>query len=288
MPRFWFKIRDFIYLRRQLKISKGKSILSFNEKYNALVLLASVGLGKKVFVSNRSRPTISYSRFLDIINSWVYKLAEGIIAQTSRAKEVLQKRVGHSNIKIIGNPIRQIEGNHNSTKQSKILNVGRFIKSKHQDWLVDYFVCIHDGNWQLTLIGDGELKDSIKTKVENLRVENDVEILPSTNDIDLFYQNASIFAFTSTSEGFPNALGEAMAAGCACISFDCEAGPSELIDDEINGFLVPEGDHEQYRDKLKLLMHDNDLRQRFGRKAKEKIKKFETNRIAKEYLKFIN
>ena len=78
-----------------------------------------------------------------------------------------------------------------------------------------------------------------------------------------------------------------MAAGCACISFDCEAGPSELIDDGINGFLVPIGVHEQYKEKLQQLIDNDKLRRKFGNNAKEKMEKFRMDNIANQYLDFI-
>jgi|AntRauTorckE5430_2_1112549.scaffolds.fasta_scaffold35849_2 GalNAc-alpha-(1->4)-GalNAc-alpha-(1->3)-diNAcBac-PP-undecaprenol alpha-1,4-N-acetyl-D-galactosaminyltransferase len=68
MPRVFFKWRNFWWLRKTLKGLKTQPVLSFSGKYNAFVLLASIGLGKKVFISDRSRPGISYGKFLDFIN----------------------------------------------------------------------------------------------------------------------------------------------------------------------------------------------------------------------------
>lgn len=91
----------------------------------------------------------------------------------------------------------------------------------------------------------------------------------------------------STSEGFPNALGEAMAAGCACIAYDCVAGPSDIIDDGINGFLIPMGNEVLFQRKLKILMENHDLRVEFGAEAKNKMKQFRADKIADNYFEFI-
>jgi GalNAc-alpha-(1->4)-GalNAc-alpha-(1->3)-diNAcBac-PP-undecaprenol alpha-1,4-N-acetyl-D-galactosaminyltransferase len=78
-----------------------------------------------------------------------------------------------------------------------------------------------------------------------------------------------------------------MAAGCACIAYDCIAGPSDIIDDGVNGFLIPEGDHELYKEKLKLLMEDKGLRERFGKAAREKMKQFDAEKITQRFLDFM-
>jgi GalNAc-alpha-(1->4)-GalNAc-alpha-(1->3)-diNAcBac-PP-undecaprenol alpha-1,4-N-acetyl-D-galactosaminyltransferase len=167
MPRVIFKWLNFWWLRRNLKELEAKPVLTFSGKYNAFVLLASIGLGKKVFISDRSRPGISYGKFLDFINPRVYRVAVGIIAQTTQAKGYAHKQSGHKNIQVIPNPIALPEVINLKNRENLIINVGRFIASKHQNCLVNYFDEIDNKSWQLVFLGDGntfsEVKDLAKT-----------------------------------------------------------------------------------------------------------------------------
>ena len=92
---------------------------------------------------------------------------------------------------------------------------------------------------------------------------------------------ASIFILSSKFEGMPNALAEAMAIGLPAISTDCPTGPRELIEHGHDGFLVPVGDASAMADAMRRLMNDKKLRQEFGEKAREKMKQYNTEAIAK-------
>ena len=148
--------------------------------------------------------------------------------------------------------------------------LGRFIPSKHQQQLIRYFAAIRPVGWRLIFLGEGAGLEEAKRVAQECGVENNVVFAGVIENIDDYYLKSKIFAFTSTSEGFPNALGEAMAGGCACMSFDCEAGPSELIEDGVNGFLIKEMDHQTYQEKLSILIQNKDLRRTFRQRGREK------------------
>ena len=279
-------IKTYFFLRKQVRRVKPYTLLSFGGKYNSFVLLACKGLSVKTYISDRSRPGIGYGWLLDHLNPITYRRADGIIAQTEHARQVIFEKTGHENIKVIGNPIHIINAGYQQRKTT-ILNVGRFIPSKRQEELVRIFADVRTGPWKLIFVGDGPGLPGTKSLAVQLGIEKYVEFVGFTKDVGKYYAESMIFAFTSLSEGFPNALAEAMSYGLACISYDCEAGPGDLIDDGVNGFLLPLNEGENYRIKLQYLMDSPEVRQSMGKAAIEKIRSYDISNIGNEYLEFI-
>lgn len=279
-------IRTFFWLKKQLKQIKPDSILSFGETYNSFVIAANFFNKYPLYVSNRASPFSSLTGTRGLINPFFYKYANAVILQTMKAKEVLRAKYKDSKLLVIPNPIF-ITGHHvcDKSRELSILNVGSIGGKKNQDLLVAYFADLYTSfqAWKVKFLGDGPCVEQLQDQINRYNLGENIFIKGKVQNVGDYYNRSSIFAFTSTSEGFPNALAEAMAAGMAVISFDCVAGPSELIDDGINGFLIPLNDHKLYIEKLKILMKDATLRKHFGKNAKEKMAQFDIQKVAKRY-----
>ena len=220
----------------------------------------------------------------------MYPRAKGIIAQTEKAKQVFQAQSLNNNIEVIGNPIHFINSG-NKVRKKIVLTVGRLIDSKNHDKLIELFTQIKKPGWQLLIVGGDALKqnnlDRLRLLVNALGAASDVHFTGYKSYLEEFYQESSIFAFTSDSEGFPNVIGEAMSAGLPVVSFDCIAGPSEMITDTVDGFLIPVNNYFLFRERLEQLMDNEVLRHRIGSKAKESIRKLSIENIGSEYYQFI-
>ena len=100
--------------------------------------------------------------------------------------------------------------------------------------------------------------------------------------------DSSIYALSSRYEGFGLVLTEAMECGVPCVAFDCECGPSEIINNNIDGFLVEDRNVIQFAEKLEILMSDNELRKRMGVQAKQNVKRFGIEKVMQHWTSLFN
>lgn len=291
--RLFHTLKTSIFIRKEIRSIEPDVIMSFGEDWNNLVLLSCLGLRYPICVSDRAEPGLRRKKIQEILSKWLYRMTSGIIVQTQIAKKIYEKKYSHKNIVAIGNPIRKIISNNNAPKRENIvLSVGRLVDTKHFDLLIKIFAKINALKWKLIIVGGDSQRQKNHKKLQKLinelGIENNVELTGAVSNVEDYYEKSSIFAFTSSSEGFPNVIGEAMSAGLPVIAFDCVAGPSELISDGCNGFLIPLFETQKYTEKLEFLMNDKNLRKRMGQKSLEKIQNFSLDRIGEQYYNFIS
>ncbi len=284
--------KTLAFLRKTFNQLNPYRILSFGELWNNFVMLSVLGTKHQVVLSDRSQPDKSLGFFQEWLRKRLYPNAYGIIAQTQKSLQIFKNKYHHKNIQIIGNPIRAILPNQ-STRENIILSVGRLIKSKNHDALIRIFANLKNAEkWKLIIVGYDHLKQQNQAKLETLakelRISERVEFAGKQKDVESYYLRSKIFAFTSSSEGFPNVVGEAMSAGLPIISYDCVAGPSDLIEDGYNGYLIPLNDEVLYLERLQRLIDDNELSERFASNSLIKIKEFEPNHILQKFEQIIS
>ncbi|MBL7905265.1 MAG: glycosyltransferase [Bacteroidales bacterium] len=286
--RFISTIKTLLFLRRRIRELAPSSVLSYGEYWNSFVLIALFGLKFPVFVSDRCQPDKSLGKLHDFLRKILYPRAAGIITQTGKAKDIYSRLVANSNIAVIGNPIQPLPFVKDFHEREKVvLSVGRLIASKHHDMLIDIFLSISQPGWKLVIVG-GDISYSnrqkeLQQKIDALDAGDRVVLAGNVSNVGDYYLNSRIFAFTSSSEGFPNVIGEAMAAGLPVVAFDCIAGPSDMIEDGKNGFLVPLFDQEVFAEKLSAVMSDESLQLSMGKASEELIRKFVPDQIGLKY-----
>lgn len=282
---FKFKVIKFLYA--EIKSRNPDVVVGFSEIFNPLTIIASRLNKKKVFVSDRSNPMRKQNFINRNLRKLTYPFANGIIAQTERAKQLFAKRSYNENIKVIANPLKEIKNNNLNAHLKGIVHVGSLIKRKNQSELIRIFKKLNKKDWMLYLVGEGPERSNLESLIKELKLENQVCLIGEIDNVDLWLEKGSIFSFVSLAEGFPNALSEAMAFPLASIAYDCPTGIKELINDEENGFVIPLHDFDQYKRKLGLLMNDEGLRLKFMRNSIQIREKYTVQNIGNEFLSFI-
>jgi len=285
-------IRTVLYLRSEVKKIGPDSVLSFGEMWNNLVLLSLYGLTYPVYVSDRSQPDKDLGRFHNQLKSLLYPKAAGFIAQTGKAAEVCIEKGWNRNVKVIGNPVREIEADPAIKKENIVLFVGRLIPTKHVDQLIRIFTDIGKKDWKLFIVGGNakrmNLMEELQNLIEELGAQGSIKMEGEQQDVERYYNRSKVFAFTSSSEGFPNVIGEALSSGLPVVAYDCDAGPSDMIQDGENGFLIDLFDQNKFTEKLTLLMQNGALMNEMGIEAKKSIEKFNVDVVADQFYKFLN
>lgn len=277
---------------KNLKAHHIDVIIGFMTTPNIYAIIAARMARIPCIISERVHPEyIKTSKFWFTLRKRLYPFANKLIVQTQDISDYFSKFVNTKKIEIILNPLNPDlvnKKNRQTSNDNLILNVGRLDYQKNQDMLIKAFANVNHENWKLIIVGDGEEKANYEQLINNLQLQNKVVLIGNVSNIAAYYNKADVFVFTSRFEGFPNALTEAMYYGLPCISTDCPSGPSELISDNVNGFLIPSENQQALEEKLELLMNNSELRKKVGHAAEQNIDKFKVETVSLEWQKIIN
>lgn len=160
-------------------------------------------------------------------------------------------------------------------KSKRVIAVGRLEWQKGFDRLINAWVIVsrQHPDWQLDIFGSGSLETCLKQQIASLGLSH-AEIHSFTSNISQEYSDSSIFALSSRFEGFGLVLLEAMHNGLPCVTFDCPFGPSDVVADNVNGYVVKDGDVPGFAEKLCHLIEDDNLRSSFSHASIERAKIF--------------
>ena len=216
--------------------------------------------------------------FPKIIRRLFYPFLDAVVLLTSSDA----KHYGfHKNAVVIPNSLSFIPKKQSLSEKKVILAVGRLTYQKGFERLIEAILPIKEkcGGWQVKIIGSGEDKEKLLRRIKEAGLEQIITIMPTTDKIEDEYFNASIYVMSSRYEGLPMVLIEAKSYGLPIVSFDCPEGPSDIIRDGIDGFLVENGNVEALSQAILKLIEDDGLRKSFGHEAVKDIDKFKPEHV---------
>ncbi len=157
-----------------------------------------------------------------------------------------------------------------------IPDIAKIIFAKHPDWC-----------WKIYGDKQGEEYEKLVAKVKAYDLQDKIIFCGRCNNIEVEYQKAAIYVMTSLQEGLPMVLLEAKSNKLPLVSFDIETGPSEIIRDGVNGYLVPSYDIKAMADKICTLIEKDELRKEFSKFSSLDLEKFDCNVIVERWKKLL-
>ncbi len=282
-------------LRRAIRLVRPDVVIAMMATSICLARLATLGLKITVIGSERIHPpTLPLGAPWERLRRWLYPGLSAIVAQTERSADWLRNECGAANVVVIANsitlplpvgkaaslPPRQV-----MREQHSILAVGRLETQKGFDLLLEAFAIFgaEQPLWHLIILGEGSARGALEQHVDTMGLSTCVHLPGNVGNTADWYEAADIFVMSSRFEGFPNALVEAMAYGLPVVSFDCETGPAEVIEDGSDGLLVTNGDVHALAAALAKLMSDEALRHRLATQARESSHRYSAPRITAQW-----
>ena len=278
-------------LRAIIRTEKPDIVLSFLGPCNIRMLLATISLKVKKYVSVRNDPYYEYGRGIrKFLFRQIFKLATGCVFQTKDARAYFPEKVQKKST-IIWNPVdNKFYENDWCCKRNEIAVVGRLQLQKNPILAVTAFALIAHKypDMKLVFYGDGELKAEILNKAKEYGLEGRITIFGNIENIEKFISSAKVFLMTSDFEGLPNALMEAMAIGIPCVATDCPCGgPRDLTEGFNEMLLVPCNDANAIAQRLDEVLSNEALQTAMSQEEKNRAKKFHINAIMKKWESFM-
>jgi glycosyltransferase involved in cell wall biosynthesis len=213
---------------------------------------------------------------------------EMLVSLTQFDVERLKKL--NSKICVIPNSTSFHTEKYASLDDKVVLALGRFDDEKDFETMIQLFglFCNERNDWILKIRGAGPLKEQLDNLVIEKKLTDNVFILPPTRDVEAEYLSSSIVLLTSKYEGLPMVLIEAQTFGIPVISFDCETGPAEIIQDGVSGYLIDPNKKEELVTKLIELTSNESIRKEMGKKAKLNSERFSENAIVDQWIKLFH
>ena len=277
--------RRLLALRKLIREKRPDLVISFLTKVNVLTLVAAIGSGIPVIISERNNPG---KQEANPLWAWTWlklsHFAAAIVFQTETIKSRYAKDIAERAV-VIPNPVAKpdlVRQNHDGLV---VVAAGRLAHQKGFDLLIAAFAMLADDfpDWRLEIWGEGSERASLEQQIRETGMTERIMLPGMSQGHGHWLATADVFVLSSRFEGFGNVLVEAMLAGLPSIAFDCDFGPRDIVTDGVDGILVPSEDVRLLADAMRQVMSDEALRTRLGAAARGKAGRFDVATIVSQW-----
>lgn len=285
--------KRIIKLRKTIADINPNAIVSFLTEVNVVTILSTIGLRKKIIVSERVDPTMHQAilPFWKCLRRLTYPLANKLVVQTESIADYYRQWSG-VNIAVIPNlapSLVKSDVAELNFKKPFIVAIGRLVSQKGFDLLIKSFApnAGKYPDWTLVIVGEGEGRQELLKLVRRFGLAKRIIMPGRVKNTQAVLRHSDLFVLSSRYEGFPNVLLEAMACGLPVVSFNCPSGPAEIIRPNYDGILTPPENIKRLSLAMDKLMGDKLLRQRLAKNARQVRTRFSEKKIMGRWEKLI-
>ncbi|QVJ80691.1 Glycosyltransferase involved in cell wall bisynthesis [Prevotella sp. khp1] len=278
------KYRDRLH-RRIMDINPDVVVCTTADDINSIVRVKGV---IPLVVESHS----IFSRTIEYGNYWLLKKfrkymflktlsSVDCLVSLTEADGVEWRKV-HPKVVVIPNFIFVFGGERALLNNKSAIFVGRLDYQKAPLTVISIWSKIRqrDKDWILHIYGEGDLEDEVKKLAEEV---GGIIVHKPTDNIWKCYAECSMLLSTSLFEPFGLVLIEAMSCGLPVVAFDCPYGPSAIISDGINGYIVSKEDIDGYVEKVLMLMGSIGKRQIMGKAGRISISRYAPSSIMPQW-----
>lgn len=276
----YLKLNDKV--KRILKESDADIVMTFHHDISICTAFNKRHIKGKFIITEHNEFNYSVDNLSKILRKIMYKRAEKLVILAEKSRALYEKI--SSNIEVIPNPVRFKTDKYCDFDSKKIICVGRLAPAKGFDQMIDIFnlVSKNHKDWSLNIFGDGEDKEKIEKKIEQYKLKDKISIHKFSENIEEEMLKHSILAVPSRNEAFSMVLIEGRECSLPCISFD-SVGPSEIINNGVDGEIIELGNKDMFAERLSYLMENDDIRKKYGIKAKKNNEKYYIENIGERW-----
>lgn len=285
-------IKRISILRRSIESTNPDAVISFLRITNVTTTLALLGTKYPLILTEHNDTKVfSYGILWETLRRLTYPFST-LVASVSTGVNRSFDSLPEDKRAVIYNPIYIIDDGYIDPLPAEVdpdknwlVSMGRLTNQKGFDLLLQAFqkVATRYPNWQLLILGKGELREELEKKRDDLGLSDQVVFTGALNNPFTVMKKAKIFVMASRNEGFPMAHGEALACGLPVIATNCPSGPSEMVRHNLDGLLVPNLDIEAVAKAMESLMSNESKRMQLAAKAPEVIERFGLKAIVSQW-----
>ena len=274
---------------REIENSDSKYIVSTRNEYS--ILLSKYGRKNTIKIAQEHRHHNGEKKY---INNIKYKFSniDYLFALTKSLKDDYEKFLANNKktkVVIVPNMIYKPD-KKSDLKNKNIISISRLHPGKRIDELINIFSKIENKKSKLYIVGAGEEEENLKNLVEEKKLTDRVIFTGYKNKVEMeeYILDSCVFAMTSITEGLPMVLLEAMGYGIPCIAYRTESGVADIIDNEINGYIIENRSEEDYIKTLNSLLKDDKKISKLSVNAIKKVDEFSKEAVTKLWIDILD